>query len=741
MGMKWIVEAQRRGAKLVVVDPRFTRTAAHADEYVPIRPGADIAFQGAILRLVIENQWYDREFLEQHTNARYLIHPDFDFVDGAFTGLSRRGEEVRYDPETWTYQLDEAGQPKVAEALDTPGTVFWHLRRHFQRYTPELASQISGAPAAQIERVAKLLGETRPGVVMYALGATQHTVGVQQIRCYAILQLLLGNMGVPGGGVGANRGESNVQGATDMAVLWDKLPGYLPQPLEGHADLAAYKKARGLDAHKGLVNLLRAWFGPDTPLDEAYALLPRLPEGRADSIYDLFDRMRAGTLKGLVVMGQNPLVSQPDRRLTMESLASLDLLVVLDIFESETAAFWRLEGAPKICDTEVWMLPAAAFLEKPGTLTNSGRWVQGRDQVVDPPGDARPDLWILDQLFQRLQSLALDRNRPRDKALERALWNYGDEAPDYPQVLREIAGCALAPLDPPEGVEGSTLKPGQALPGIAWLRNDGSTACGNRLYAGLFAGGQDLSRRRGPRDPEDEHARHENWAYSWPDNQRILYDRRQAKPFARTAEGVARLFAADHALYDGDQLVRRSLRPVDGPLPEHYEPWEGARENPLHPELGQAPLVIHPRTEDHLPPGDPEEFPCLLTTGFLHEMWGGGAMSRRLGPLVEAQPEPFVEVSRQLATRLGLKNGQLARLSTARGEAVLKAVVTERLRPVACGPDFVDVVWAPMHWGELGDSTGASVNALTADPLEPNVRIQETKVCRCRIEPVEGISV
>lgn len=738
MGMKWILEAKALGAKLIVVDPRFTRTAAHADEFVAIRPGTDVAFVGGLIRLVLERGYHDADYLVRHTNARYRVHEGFYFEGGVFSGLRRKGQGgVEYDPTTWSYSLGADGEPRKAETLEETGTVFDHLRRHFDRYTPEVVEDITGVRAEQLVRVAELMGSIKPGVLMYALGATQHTIGVQQIRSYAILQLLLGNMGVAGGGVGANRGESNVQGATDMAVLWDKLPGYLPQPGQWEHSLADYRRNKGTDAYLGLVNLLRAWFADEVPLDEAYRLLPRIGKHTRYSVYELQDRMLEGEVRGLVCMGQNPAVSNADRTSVLAALASLDLLVVLDIFETETASFWKLLPDPAVCDTEVWLLPSAGFLEKPGSLTNSGRWVQGRQVVVDPPGEAHSDLWILDRLFCSLRGRAAERDRPRDRALLKARWGYQEteSLAGYQAVLAEIAGWAVEPVTCGD----QTLARGDPLPSSAWLRDDGTTAAGNRLYAGLFAGGEDLSRRRGDRDPEDEEGRHPEWAWSWPDNTRILYEGSpDSPPFARNAEGVARLFAAEYALEEGGALVRRSLRPVDGPLPEHYEPVEGPLSNPLHPEVPTSPLVVHPRTAESPPLGDPDEYPCILSTGFLHEMWGGGAMSRRLAPLIEAQPEAFVEISRSLGNRLGVRGGETVALETARGRVELKVVVTGRLRPIYCDGAFHEVVWAPMHYGEFGDATGAAVNAVTLDALEPNVKIHETKSCRCRVVRVGG---
>lgn len=741
MAMKWMIRALEKGAKLVVVDPRFTRTAAHADLHLTIRPGTDIAFQGGLIRWILDEGAFDAEYLKAHTNADFLLDPNFHFDPeaGLFEGFHHDREgNPRYETDSWVYQLDEAGEPKRGEDLLSPGTVLWHLWRHFRRYTPDLVESITGIPAPRIEEVGRLVTENRPGVVMYALGATQHTIGVQQIRCYAILQLLLGNVGKPGGGVGANRGESNVQGATDMAVLWDKLPGYLPIPGEWEHELGDYQKAKGVDAAKGLKNLLRAWFDRELSLEEAYRCLPRAGKKKGFSIYELQDRMRTREVKGLVVMGMNPVVSHADRAKTLASFAHLELLVVLDLFETETARFFEAFGPDEV-RTEVFVLPAASFLEKPGSLTNSGRWVQAREKVVEPSGKSKPDLWILDQLAQRLKARVKDSRRPRDRALVSLRWDHGS---DYQKVLQEIAGEALEELSQ----DGVTLASGEPLPSSAWLQDDGRTSCGNRLYAGLFAGGRDLSQRRDqPAWEADEQSAHPGWAWSWPDNQRILYDLEGPKPFSRTAEGVARLFAAKRELRSPEgALVRSSMVPVDGPLPEHFEPIEGPFSNPLHPKQKTSPMVVHPRNPEEDVLGSDEDYPHILTTGFLHEMWGGGAMTRRLKVLAETQPGPFLEMSRGLANRLGIRDGRLVKLSTARGAVELPVLVTGRLKPVYCDGAFHEILFAPMHYGEQGLVKGPSINDLTLDALEPNVKIQETKACRCKIEvlpPTDRFSV
>lgn len=765
MGMKWVLAAKAAGAPVIVVDPKFNRTAAHADLYVRIRPGSDIAFQAALVNVVLAEGLFDREFLVRATNASFLVREDFAFDEGLFSGYD--AAKHAYDPASWAYRVDGSGRPLTA-GLEEPGTVLGHLKAHFARYTPEVAERISGVPAAQIRQVARTFASRRPGVVMYALGATQHSYGVQQIRCYAILQLLLGNMGRAGGGVAANRGESNVQGATDMCVAWDKLPGYLETPRLDAPTLHAYRATFGTAMHARLVNLLCAWFGDAARAraDFGYGWLPQRDPRQDLSLYAQQRRMREGAMRFLMVMGENPAVSQANQRLMLEALAKLEMLVVVDIFPSETAQFFSAFALkPEDVGTEVIALPAAAFLEKDGCLTNSGRWVQGREVAVPPPGEAKADLWILDQLFRRVRALIeADAAAPGREAVIHAAWDYGDPI-ESREVLLEIGG--------------SWTDSGAPLPGSAALRADGTTACGNALYAGIGCAPdgthRDRSQDRDLADPSGL-GLHPGFAWAWPDNTRILYNRGSAGPdgrpldadrplvwwdaaaaawqghttphvadaraapgsaadavFPRLALGRGRLFVGPEAMRVDGALVSSSPVLKDGPLPEHYEPIEGLVPNLLHPAVGTNPVVCYPHFPDQKPLGDAARFPHLLCTGFLHEMWGGGAMTRRMTRLVELQPEPFVEISRELAAREVIRSGDQVVIETARGSVTLKAMVTPRLRPVVVAGATVEIVWAPMHYGPLGLARGGVLNAVTLDALEPNVGIQETKACLCRV--------
>jgi len=780
MGMKWVLEAQQAGAVVIVVDPKFNRTAAHADLFVRIRPGTDIAFQGALIRYVIEHELYDEDYLRRATNALFKVRPDFGFEEGLFSGFD---PDRGYDSSAWAYQVGADGEPILAAELEEPHTVFRTVKEHFWRYDLDTAAEITGVPSGQIRQVAETFATRRPGTILYALGATQHSSGVQQIRCYAILQLLLGNMGKPGGGIGANRGESNVQGATDMGLAWNYLPGYLPPPILAEETLAQYTDRAGALNQTRLVSQLKAWFGNAAAEENRFGFtwLPRLQPGKNHSLYYMQDAMRRGEVKFLMVLGENPAVSNAHTSLLLKSLASLEMLVCVDLFETETAAFWKAYDLdPQGVDTEVYLLPAASFLEKPGSLTNSGRWVQAREQCLAPPGQARNDLTILDDLWKRIRKLVAEEDDPHPEPIVRAQWDYGSP-PEYDRVWWEINGVAERDLDLGDRI----VRAGDPMPSGRYLRADGSTSAGNWLYTGIVekrSGALHLqSRNRDLADPSGL-GLHPGFAWSWPDNTRILYNRGscdsdgrpldsqrplvwwesrasewrgyttpdvpdpQCGPetpegqvvFHRLAEERGRLFLAPYARRRAGVRQKASAVLKDGPLPEHYEPVEGLVGNLLHPEVSSNPLAAYRRTDQHPPAGTPEDFPVVLVTGFLHEMWGGGAMSRRISRLIEAHPEPFLELSETLAEQVAVKNGQWLRVTTARGEVRLKAVVTPRMKPLRAGGRLIEVVWAPMHYGPLGDATGASINRLTIDALEPNVGIQETKACLCRVEKEES---
>jgi formate dehydrogenase major subunit len=516
MAFKWIRKAQDAGAVLIHVDPRFTRTSAGADIYARIRPGADPAFLNTVINYILEHRLYDEEYLKDHTNALMLGDADFAFKDGLFSGYDE--EKHAYDTKTWGYDLGADGKPRVATSLDDPRCIFTRLKTFCSRYTLEVGERITGIPAAQIQQIADQMAKHRPCTILYALGMTQHTTAVQGIRGFTILQLLLGNIGKPGGGVNALRGEPNVQGACDMGVLNNYLPGYLNNPDHTVATLDTYTQKNGTLRRKFVINLLKAFYGeyakPEN--DFGYAWLPKRSAKKDYTSFGIFENALAGEVKMLWVVGQNPAVSSPNLRLVFDALASLDMLVVQEIWETETAAFWKRPGVdPKSIDTEVLLLPAAFFMEKQGSIANSGGMAQWRYKTVNAPGQAKTDGEMVDMVFRRVRDLVAGSTEPRDVLIQKAFWQYG-AAED---LLREINGRVY------HDVPGKGLKTGDLLRGVADLQADGSTSSGAWIYAGVFSGGKNLTKRRDSRHDPSGLGLYPEFAWTWPNNMRILYNR------------------------------------------------------------------------------------------------------------------------------------------------------------------------------------------------------------------------
>jgi formate dehydrogenase major subunit len=487
MAFKWIRKAQEHGAKIIHVDPRFTKTSAAADMYARIRPGTDAALLNTMINHLIVEKLYDEDFVRTHTNALFLGDPGYDFKDGLFSGYD--AEKLKYDTKTWGYQLDASGKPRKAQSLEDPNCMFARLKTFVSRYTLEVGEKITGIPAAQIRQIAETMAKNRPGTILYALGMTQHTTGVQGIRAFTIFQLLLGNIGKPGSGVNALRGEPNVQGACDMGVLNNYLPGYLNYPTSAEPTLADYTRSNGTGDTRFLINMLKAFFGDQaTPENDfGYAWLPKKNAAKNYDTFSIFEDAIAGRMKMLWVVGQNPAVTMPNLRVTFGGLENLEMLVVQEIWETETAAFWKRPGVdPKTIKTEVLLLPAAFFMEKNGTICNSGGLVQWRNKAVKAPGQALPDGEIVDYVFRRMRDFAHASRDPKDDIIKRAFWTY--TTPE--DVLREMNGYALKDL-PEIG-----LKAGDLVTKVADLKADGSTSSGAWIYAGIFGGNVNLSKRR-----------------------------------------------------------------------------------------------------------------------------------------------------------------------------------------------------------------------------------------------------
>ena len=714
MAFKWIRKAQKNGAKIIHVDPRFTRTSATADVYARIRPGTDAAFQNTMINHILVNKLYDEDYVVTHTNALFLGDEGFNFKDGVFSGFD--SENHKYRTETWGYQLDGRGKPRVAKSLDDPHCVFSRLKTFVSRYALEMGEQITGIPAEQIKQIAEAMAKNRPGSILYALGMTQHTTGVQGIRAFTILQLLLGNIGKPGGGVNALRGEPNVQGACDMAVLYNYMPGYLNSASNAEPTIHDYVRKNGIADSRYLVNALKAFFGEAATAenDYAYAWLPKRSASKDYGTLAMFEDALAGKLKLLWIIGQNPAVTVPNLRLTFDAMAKLETLVVQEIWETETAAFWRRPGVdPKSISTEVILLPAAFFMEKNGTISNSGGMVQWRHAAVKPPGQAKSDGEIVDLVFRKVRDLVKDSNEPRDEIIRKASWNY-TTAED---VLREINGYALR--DNPE----TGLKAGDLVRKVSDLRADGSTSSGAWIYAGVFANNENLSKRRDSQTDPGGLGLYPGFGWTWPNNMRILYNRascdQNGKPYPGSkpivwwdqqakrwtgydvpdvpvatdgpatpngqrafhlgAEGVGRLFAALYS--DPDEKNPGYPRdvayvPKDGPLPEMYEPVESPVENILHPRVKSNPMLKYPRVATHQPIGTVDKYPYVLMTSTVAEHWCGGSTTRNIPWLNELVPDPVLEMPVALAQKLGVKSGDWVRVSSARGQLEVRALVT-----------------------------------------------------------------
>lgn len=800
VGFRWPMKAKERGTPLIHVDPRFSRTSALCDLFVGIRPGTDIAFLGGLIRYVLaEGQWF-AEYVQTYTNAAMIVDEGFadtEELGGLFSGYDPATDT--YDPRDgrWQYasaapqsqekpdsrrsDTQDAGLPPQTDpTLQHPRCVFQILKRHFDRYTPETVADVCGCSPAEVVRVAKLLcansGRERTSAIVYAVGWTQHSTGVQIIRAAGILQLLLGNMGRPGGGIMAMRGHSSIQGSTDMATLYDTLPGYITQPTShpDHDTLASYlaKETPPTGYWNNLpafvVSQLKAWYGDAATSENGYRFdwLPRVDGDH--SHLPTFDRMTRGELTGYFLFGQNPAGGGLNAGLQRAGLRNLDWLVVADWFETESAVFWKDDPSgpsPSQVKTEVFFIPAASHVEKDGTLTNTQRLLQWHSKALDPQGDCRSDAWFLYQLGKRLKVLYAGSTESKDAPLLNLTWDYEPDhphgvegEPDIERVLQEING---------RHTQDDTL-----LPDFTHLRADGSTVCGCWIYSGVFP---EPGRNRARERQRDDNPLSPNWGFAWPVNRRVMYNRASADPDGNPWSDRKKLVwwddvkqrwvgddvpdfeptkppsyrppvgAAGMAAIGGDRpfilktdglgwlYAPKGAR--DGPLPAHYEPIESPVGNRLHPERRTIPGVrTFPGPLNPLTDGPSADFPVVACTFRLTEHYLSGPMSRFNSWLNELQPEMFVEVSPELAAERGLVNGGWAKVSTLRGGIVCRALVTARIPHLLLDGKPVHQVGLPFHWGYAGEVVGGNANDLTALLAEANVSIHEGKAFACQVE-------
>jgi formate dehydrogenase major subunit len=813
VGFQWVIEARERGAKIIHVDPRFTRTSAMADIWVPLRAGTDIVFLGGLIHYVLENNKEFREYVAAYTNASAILREDFkdtEELDGFFSGWDE--EKKAYDPHSWLYERQELGSNadsgggtghqqaggghgkdrggevgdpacgKTDPTLQHPRCVYQVLKKHFARYTPEMVERTCGVPRDVFLQCAETFtnasGPERTAAICYAVGWTQHSKGVQIIRSAAILQLLLGNIGRPGGGILALRGHASIQGSTDIPTLYDILPGYLPMPFfdQDSKKLAAYIKKHktrtgtwsGFDSY--LISLLKAYYGEAATKENDYGFnwIPRVTGDHSHLGYWL--DMQDGKLEGLFVMGQNPAVGAPNAKLQRTALSKLKWLVVRDMVEIETASFWydspeakSGELPPENIATEVFLFPAAGSAEKAGTFTNTQRLLQFRRKAVDPPGDARSETWFIYHLGRRLRERANHDSLPRNAGLRALTWTYPlegpDQEPDVEAVLKEINGY--------------TVSDRKQLAHIQDLKNDGSTSCGAWIYCGVFP--EENRNRANERKPEDLLGH--GWGFSWPNDCRIIYNRASARPDGQPWSERKKLVWWDEAqkkwtgsdvpdftkdldpATPSDLLKGKGVKALggarpftlhqdgvgwifvpsglkDGPLPTHYEALESPIDNPLYSQQTNPPAKKRERPDNvyaHTP--HDSRYPYVLMTYRLTEHHTAGGMSRFLSHLAELQPEFFTEVSPELAAERGLVHGENAIITTPRASVQARVLVTRRIKPLIIDGKTIHQVGIPYHWGYSGSVKGDIANDLLAISQEPNVRIMETKALICDISP------
>jgi formate dehydrogenase major subunit len=781
-GFKWVTEAKaHRGAKLIVVDPRFTRTASVADYYVPTRTGADIVFLGGIINYLLTNDKIQHEYVRNYTDMPFIVREDFAFNDGLYSGWDEAAGKYA-DKSSWNYEMGEDGYARIDATLEHPRCVYQLMKKHYARYTPEMVEKACGVPPEKFHKVAEMLASTavpgRAATILYALGWTQHSTGAETLRTGAMVQLLLGNIGIAGGGMNALRGHSNIQGLTDLGLLTNMLPGYLTLPGEAEQDFEAYAAKRALkplrpnqlsyysNAKKFLVSFMKAWWGDAATEENNYAFdyLPKL-----DKPYDMmqaFELMHQGKMNGYICQGFNILASAPDKQKITESLSKLKWLVVMDPLAVETAEFWRPFGEfhqvdPGKIQTEVFRLPTTCFAEERGSLVSSSRVLQWHWQGAEGPGQTKSDLEIMSGIFLRMKkAYQKDGGKFPDPILN-LTWPYAKpDSPTPEELAMEFNGKALKELTDPKDPTKVILKKNEQLAGFAQLRDDGSTACGCWIFAGCWTAAGNQMGRRDNSDPTGI-GQTLNWAWAWPANRRVLYNRASCDtkgkpwdptrklvgwngtawagadvpdfkadeppengmgPFIMLAEGVARFFSRDAM--------------AEGPFPEHYEPFESPiGHNPLHPNNPRATSNPAGRMfpGDRAKLGKKEEFPHVATSYRLTEHFHYWTKHARLNAII--QPEQFVEIGEDLGKEIGVSHGDRVKISSKRGVIVAKAVVTKRIKALTIDGKKTHQVGLPIHFGFKGvTKPGYLINTLTPTVGDGNSQTPEFKSFLVKVE-------
>jgi formate dehydrogenase major subunit len=813
IAFRFVLEAKQRGATIIHVDPRFTRTSALADIYAPIRAGSDIAFLGGLINYILERDLWFKEYVLNYTNIATIIEDEFkdpSELDGLFSGFEK--EAMDYASETWQYRgMDvpatiaehyshESSSPEQREqkmgmltreppptdlTLQHPRCVYQILKGHYAQYTPEAVERVTGCPRELFLRIADELvrnsGRERTAAWCYAVGWTHHTTGVQMIRAAAMIQLLLGNIGRPGGGILALRGHSSIQGSTDIPTLYNLLPGYLTQPStrKPHKTLKEYLEHEAPPTGwwhnfpKYMISLLRAWYGEaaSETNEWGYQWIPKVvgDHSQLPMMLAIQDRI----IKGLFLTGQNPVIGGHNTHLIRKALPNLEWLVARELFENETASYWykspeveRGELRPEDIQTEIFLLPASLPGEKEGTFTNTHRLIQWHDRVVDPPGEARSDLWFYFHLGRRLKALYADSSDPKDAPLKNLTCDYptsGAQAePSAEAILKEINGY--------------TWPDRQQIGDFKDLKDDGSTACGCWIYTGVYPKNDFNHARSRQADGPDGPGSHLKWGFAWPSNRRVMYNRASADPDGKPWSERKRYlwWDAEQKKWVGndqpdfslekppDETPDWSKAPLygmdahdgrspfmmaadgkgwlfvpsglkDGPLPTHYEPVESPIRNPLYGQQDNPVAKKWPRQDNPYHAVGDQNYPYVMTTYRLTEHHSGGIPTRMVPSTAELQPEGFAEIPPELAYEKGIDNLDWVVLSTARGELETRALVTDRLRPFEIDGRRIYQIGMPWHFGWQGFATGDIANVLSAIVADPNSSIHEGKAFTCNL--------
>ena len=779
VSFKWIMRAKDNGAALIHVDPKFSRTSARCDYHVPLRSGTDIAFLGGMVNYILESNSYFHDYVVNYTNASFIVGKGYDFKDGLFSGYDAKAR--KYDQSKWGFEKGQDGAPLRDATLKHERCVFNLMKKHYSRYTLKNVSDITGVSEENLLKVYKQFCATgkpdKAGTILYALGWTQHTVGVQNIRCSTLVQLLLGNIGVAGGGINALRGEPNVQGSTDHALLYHVLPGYIGLPLAPWQTLAQFNKANTPvtkipnsanwwgNRPKYFASLLKGWYGEEAKPenDFCYGLLPKGEPGADYSYMYVMDKMYQGKIKGGFVFGVNPMNSFPNTNKMRKALDNLDWMVCAELHNSETTDNWHRPGVdPKKMKTEVFLLPSAHRVEKAGTISNSGRWLLWFDKAVEPAGEARNFADMFVPLINKLRELYKAEGGKLPEALLKMNW---PEKYDPEEWTRRINGFFWADTK----IGNRLYKKGDLVPAFGNLQADGSTSSLNWLYTGSYTEDEgNKSKRRDPTQTPMQAAigLYPNWSWCWPVNRRILYNRASVdlngKPYnpkKAVIEWDGKKWVGD--VPDGPWAPQADTKNgklayimttdgyaqlygpgrLDGPFPEHYEPAETpVAQHPFSKQLSSPVYKFHTSDMDKLAKAADPKYPIVLTTYSMTEHWCGGGETRNVPNLLEAEPQLYVEMSPELAKEKGIANGDGVIVESARGRVEAIAMVTVRIRPFKVMGKTVHLIGMPFAYGWTTPKCGDSTNRLTIVACDPNTTIPEAKACCVNIRKADKLT-